>query len=70
MVGSEAAVYLPEGHGVDADCHLLLRAGPCNLVTLSIQLDIPVPRVARTHGAPGSEGESKHPLLPPPSKIG
>ncbi len=50
---------------MDVDCRLLLRAGPRNLVTLSIQLDIlPVPRVARTQEAPGSEGESE-PALPP-----
>ncbi len=55
-----------EGHGVDVDCRLLLRASPRNLVPLSIQLDIPVPRVASTHEAPGFEGESE--LPPPPSK--
>ena len=38
---------------------------------LSIQLNIPVPRVAHTHEAPGFEGESEPPLLPaPPQKSG
>ncbi len=46
------------------DSHLLLQAGPRNLVPLSIQLDIPVPRVAHTHEAPGFEGESEPPLPP------
>ncbi len=53
------------------DCRLLLQAGPRNLVPLSIQLDIPVPRVAHNDEAPGFEGESEPPLLPaPPLKIG
>ena len=42
---------------------------PRNLLPLSIQLDIPVPRVSRTHEAPGFEGESEpaslHFSLPP-----
>ena len=58
-----------EGHGVDVDCRLLLRASPRNLVPRSIQLDIPVPRVAHTHEAPGFEGESEPPLPPLPLKI-
>ncbi len=55
---------------MDVDCRFLLKAGPSNLFPLSIQLDIPVPRVAHTHEAPGFEGESEPPLLPPPSKLG
>ncbi len=57
-----------EGHGVDVDCRLLLRAGPRYLATLSIQLDIPVPRLAHTHLAPGFEGKSEPP--PPRQEIG
>ncbi len=58
-----------EGHGVDVDCCLLLRVGPCNLVPLSIQLDIPMPGVAHTHEAPGFEGEREPPLLPPQNRV-
>ena len=50
-----------EGHGVDVDGCLLLRAGPRILVPLSIQLDIQVPRVAHTHEAPGFECEREPP---------
>ena len=52
-----------------ADCtrHTVpFHVDPRNLVTLSIQLDISVPRVANTHGAPGFEGEREPPLLPCP----
>ncbi len=44
------------------------HVGPRYLATLSIQLDIPVPRLAHTHEAPGSEAESEPPLLTPPLK--
>ncbi len=57
-------------YGVDVDCRLLLRAGPRNLFTLPIRMDIPVPRVAHAYEAPGFEGESEPSLLPPPSKSG
>ncbi len=42
------------------------HVGPRNLAPLSIQLDILVSRVADTHEAPGSEGESEPPLLTTP----
>jgi hypothetical protein len=57
------------GHGVDVDCCLLLQAGSRDLISLSIQLDISVPRVAHTHEAPGFKGESEPPL-PPSKKLG
>ena len=44
------------------------HVGPRNPATLSIQMDIPVPRVAHTHEAPGFEGECEPPLLTPPLK--
>ncbi len=42
-----------EGHGVDVDCRLLsrVRDGPRFLSPLSIQLDIPVSRMAHTYEA-------------------
>jgi hypothetical protein len=43
------------------------HVGPRNRATLSIQLDIPFPRVAHTHDAPGFEGEREPPLLPLPA---
>jgi hypothetical protein len=48
------------------------HVGPRNLVVLSIsiQLDISVPRVAHTHEAPELEGDREPRLLTPPIKSG